>query len=326
MGGGGGGGVVTIYVSGYGLFITTSAARDPSAPGTPNVYPPRSAKEYEEHLDAVESHLGSIGLRVDLREALLSRVDLFKDIVVEAEYGDRAHVLQACGLQRLSPLDLKNSLPFGEEVGKNSRKALKAHTYGYLRSRRADVFYSKLVHLGQLKGSEEYATQVARLIGGKDVLRFESRFLNADAVRKGKLKLKYVKDLISSWDSLDTKFSELVDERLSLKAGTRGITDPGISLSSRLETVTTEKGKGKTALILSLASMQVDEILQERGTSDLEFLHAVARDCDMRTRDIQAALEDLLPFISAEGSTTSIDLLNDIRDRLHSDPFEWPAL
>jgi hypothetical protein len=315
-------GVVAVTSSPHGVCVTTTCARDPRHPRTPNVTPPTCAEELGERFDLMQQHLEVLGLRMDLREAALSRVDVFKDVVLDRPYGDYIPGLEACDLQRLSPSDLASIKPFDVESMRRSKRPLCEHTYGRLLTEHAVVLYSKSAHIAGSRRHQEYASRVGYTLGGQAVARFEGRFLKARAVRK-KLGVATGADLIASWDRIGEKFVGLVEDTLKLpeRAGTAPTGGP----MTRLETLTKSGyGRGKKLVWADLAIAMAGDALR-RGPLDIEGLRAKYSAAGVRKCDIDEVLGCLLTHISPSENGTAWDALGDLRDRLSSnEAFVWP--
>ena len=316
--------IVVVTASEHGLFITTSAARDPRTPTAPNVSPPRSPEELAERLDLIERHLAEIGLRVNLRECSLSRVDCCRDVVLEQPYGDLMPALEARDLQRLSPADLAAIAPFDGGPGAQSKKPLDEHTYGRTWTEHALVIYSKSAHVAGKRRYREYAAMVAAELRGRPVIRFEHRCRKKRAV-KGKLRIERGADLVTEWDAIEATFANTIADTLGEPADPVGVGGLSKSTTTRLEELADSGfGRGQKRLIADLALRYLEKELRA-GTLDIEGLRAQHSSAGMRKCDLDKALGDLMQHVRNEGRDLVMNAIDELRLKLASDPYAWPS-
>jgi hypothetical protein len=314
---------VSINASAHGLFVTTSLSREIGTGVAPNVRPPASQTELERRFEALQVHLASLGVYIDVTEAALSRVDLHKDVRVTGGYGDYGEVMQLCDLQRLSPTELRRVAPFGEKIDERSRMVTGAHTYGRTLKSRAVVAYSKLSHLRTQNAHREYARRVSTGLDGDDIIRFEARYLRAAAVRRG-LNVATGADLIASCDRLPERMSGVVDSTILASAdGDNPSVRAGLGLTERVRALAQTNGPGKKTALLAMAAGYLE--LTAGGAHDLEYVRAVLSDAGMRKRDIDGLLVDLAPAMCRSGTRSIADRLTSLRNSLHGPSYAWPA-
>ena len=316
-------GVVSAVVRKNGLYLETSGARSPLAPGAPNVDVVTSAGECLDRVDLTEEHLRSVGVRTNLSEAFLSKVHVCQDIVVDAPYGDYLRALQACGLQKLSPSDLKRFAPFGEKVPQQSELPLDEHTYGRTWSYRANVVYSKTGHLLSRKAHREYAGEVQRAIGGRSVLRFENRLNKASAVKRH-LGIERGKDLYVHWDMVAENRKRFLDETFGSGDDSGSCVNDiaTAGLLSLVESIVEVHGKGKTSAFIALAVLGLAAQLEDG--QDVEGLMAIFLAAGVRRAGLKEAIDNVIAF-SAQGDVTTGALKRELRERLLGGGFTWPG-
>lgn len=317
--------LVAVRARSNGIYVETSLARHPSAPRSPNVATLTSAEECAERVDQVEAHLYDLGLRLDLREAHLSAVHLAKDVKVEAPYEDYLLALQSCGLQRMSPADLKRYRNFHEKVKKQSLLPLGEHTYGRTWSNRANMVYSKIPRLMGQKAHRGYAGRVQRSIGEGSIVRFENRFTKAQSV-KYHLGIETGQDLYERWDATTEKCAHLIDETFGPDDEAAAPVVDGLQLggeSSLMKAIVKKVGQGKSAVFIYFALQGLRAEAERAGIPDLEGARALFRAAGVRMPSIKEAEAELMDFYTQKEATVSA-LKRDLRNRLQGEAFAWP--
>lgn len=325
--------LVSVSASKTGVYVTTSLARAPERPEAPNVFAPRSAEECSARMAGVERHLEHLGLSVDLGEAGLSRVDLCRDAVLDAPYGDYLLGLQARDFQRLSPVDVKRLGPFDSRIPKASRLGLDAHTYGRTSTNRAVVTYCKTAHIQSGRSHRSYAEAVLEGTGGAHIVRFEGRYLQGRGVRSG-LGIDTGGHLVSCWDHLTDKYDELVTdslgcsgdaphaaEELDQQAGAGG---DGAAITTRFAAIVERHGRGTKAVLMDLALKGLEAQVARGDAGDLEHARAVYSAAGVRKRDVDGLLGDLMALLDVSGKGTIETALEGVRGELLAGGFEWP--
>lgn len=213
----------------YGLFAQFSAPKIIHGENTQGVY---CKTEFIEALNIVESKLNAIGVRANLHEATLTRLDLFR----------QAELPNLCA--SYTPIFEQLTLPNCVKSITNGTLLIRNKTLQY-------CLYDKEKEAGE-RGGRKFTPS-------SNLMRCEIRAINSKAV-KSKFHLRAITDVLSHFDKLDTIYKANVRKLLRQPQGTSKAVNL-LNLEKIMQAAKNESGK--------FGLHEVKKALQEIGLTYL---------------------------------------------------------
>lgn len=284
-----------------GLKATLSLARRPSDPAkAPNVRPIFGCDDLWRRIQAAERRYRERGFVIDLGQAIIVRVDLFKDVPLPLAVHEYAGAFDQMGLRPMTPTDEK------ELFGRAGRRAT---SYASYNTDRGLVVYDKPEQLG--------------LLEAPPVARVEDRFRTERAV-ESQLGITRVADLVDHWETVRRAFVGTVEECFGrpLQGAAPDLGSVRMSNRQLLQALKARRSRPGDALGDYLIARGIEA--EASGPGGMGAFHELVEKEGYDPRQVRRKVGGLVDFVRTEEGPTCGELRASLAAAIAGPAYGWP--